>query len=425
MQHFLNILKKRDLVAQISHEDELNEILEKGNCDANGKRYGIYCGFDPSARSLHVGNMVQIVALRRAQQAGLQPVVLFGGATGLIGDPTGRTEMRPMLTRDEIDTCVKNFRKLVEPFFDMKVSNAPIFVNNMEWFESMSWIEFSRNIGVHFTIARLLASEFSKSRLEHGLTLMEMSYQLMQAYDFKVLFEKHNCIMQLGGNDQWSNVLAGADLIRRALGKKAFALTTPLLVGSDGKKYGKTAGNAVWIDSSMTPPFDFFQFFRNTADADVSLVERVFSFKSDEELAVRKSKEINSIKEDLAVEICTYVHGKEEAEKALTAAQSLFAAAKSGEFSSEDLESLPKTKVEQGQVQPSGLDILEAFVISKLCASKGEARRILEGGGVTVNGEKVTDFKKRIREEDFLSKYNKGCLLKKGKKDYHLLYMSR
>jgi tyrosyl-tRNA synthetase len=408
-------LRERGLIAQISHEEELEQLLRKGNQNEKGETYSVYCGFDPTASSLHVGNLAALMMLRRAQNAGLQPIVLFGGATGLIGDPTGRTEMRPMNTKDQISEYIENFKLLVNHYFRFDVPNPPIFVNNIDWIGSMSWIEFSRNVGSHFTVARLLSAEVNKTRFqEGGLTFMELGYQLLQSYDFLHLYQNYNCIIQFGGDDQWSNILGGADLIRRVTSGKAFAVTTPLLVGSDGKKFGKTAGNAIWLDSKITSPYDFFQFFRNVHDADVINMLKVFTLKNMEEIEkLFTNPNINQIKETMAFEITKIVHGEVEANKALEAAKILF----SGQTG--DLTNAPTTYLTQLEIEV-GVDILSLLIKCGLSPSRGEARKLVQGNGLNFNGEKLTDFTYKISEKDFNTPQS-AIVLRKGKKDYHLV----
>lgn len=416
-QTFLEHLKDRNLVAQSSHEDELGELLKKGPIDASGKRYAVYAGFDPTARSLHVGHLVVLLALRRAQDCGLTPIVLFGGATALIGDPTGRTDMRPMQTRAQIDESIENFKKLVQHYFRYDVENKPVYVNNIDWTEKMTWIDFARDVGVHFTIARLLASEFGKTRLENGLTFMELSYQLMQANDFMVLNREYNCVLQIGGNDQWSNILAGADLIRRTSSRKAFALTTPLLAGKDGRKYGKTAGNAYWIDGTMLSPYEFFQFIRNIADDDIDLFFRAFlNTPMDEVRRLSSGAEpINAVKENLAYDITKLVHGKTHADEALTSARALFAG------QGLDLSAVPTCEIPEAEFG-AGLNFLDVLVRAGISPSKSEARRLIQGNGLSLNNEKVSDVNGQLKPEHFETEH-KGALFKKGKKDYTLVVL--
>lgn len=414
---FLSLLKERDLVAQVSHEDELSELLSKGPVDANGKRYAAYCGFDPTARSLHVGNLVGIMGLRRAQDCGLTPIVVFGGATGLVGDPTGRTEMRQMHAKEQIDEFIANFKALVGRYFRHDVPNPPVYVNNIDWLGGMSWMDFLRDVGVHFTIARLLAAEVNKTRFEAGgLTFMELGYQLLQAYDFLHLSRAHNCIVQVGGNDQWSNILAGADLIRRVDARKAFAVTFPLLVGSDGRKYGKSAGNATWLDPQMTSPYEFFQFFRNVPDADIALLRRIFTFDPMEGVSRDAmggaGLDVNAVKAKMAFDITALVHGEEEAGKALDAAKALFAGGG-------DLSSAPSSAVTRAEVE-QGLGFVQLLVRTGLCPSNGEARKLIQGNGLTVNGERYADAAGKVTPAHFETEQG-ALVLRKGKKDYHLV----
>lgn len=416
-QTFLEHLKDRNLVAQTSHEDELAELLKKGSHDPNGKRYAVYAGFDPTARSLHVGHLVVLLALRRAQDCGLTPIVLFGGATALIGDPTGRTDMRPMQTRAQIDESIENFKKLVQHYFRYDVENKPVYVNNIDWTEKMTWINFARDVGIHFTIARLLASEFGKTRLENGLTFMELSYQLMQANDFMILNRDYNCVLQIGGNDQWSNILAGADLIRRTSSRKAFALTTPLLAGKDGRKYGKTAGNAYWIDGSMLSPYEFFQFIRNIADDDIDLFFRAFLNTPMNEVRRLASgaEPINTVKENLAYEITKLVHGAAYADEALASARALFAG------QGLDLSAVPTCEIPKAEFG-DGMGFLDVLVRAGISPSKGEARRLIQGNGLALNNEKISDVTGQLKSEHFETEH-KGALFKKGKKDYTLVVL--
>lgn len=408
-------LRKRGLIAQISHEEELEQILEKGNQNTEGVRYSVYCGFDPTAASLHVGNLAALMLLRRAQDAGLQPIVLFGGATGLIGDPTGRTEMRPMNTKDQIAQYIENFKLLVNRYFRFDVPNPPIFVNNIDWIGQISWLDFSRDIGRHFTVARLLSAEVNRTRFdEGGLTFMELGYQILQSYDFLHLYRSYNCIMEFGGDDQWSNILGGADLIRRVVGGKAFAVTTPLLVASDGKKFGKTAGNAVWLDANLFSPYEFFQFFRNVHDADIRKMLNVYTLKSLEEIEeILMNDNINQVKETMAFEITKLVHGEEEALKAVAAAKTFF----SGQ--SGDLSTAPTITITKNDLS-AGIDILAVLIKCGFSSSRGEARKLVQGNGLTYNNKKLTDFNYKIQENDFITEHN-AIVLRKGKKDYHLV----
>lgn len=418
-ESFLQTLQARGLVAQVSFPQELEELFHAER-PAGAKALAVYCGFDPTAKSLHIGHLVLLLGLRRAQMAGLQPIILFGGATGLVGDPTGRTDMRPMNTPEQIDAYIANFRKLVDRYFETDVPNAPLYVNNADWISPMSWLRFAREVGVHFTVARLLAAEVNRSRYEEGgLTFMELGYQLLQSYDFLHLYRTHGCVLQMGGNDQWSNILSGADLIRRVDQGKAFALTFPILPGNDGRKIGKTSGNAVWLDPEMTPPYDLFQHFRNWDDKALDLLFRVFTFFTLEEIAGlfhSYRDDINSLKELLAFEVTRMVHGEPAAVAARDAARALFS--KDGPRAV----GAPTTEVSAAEVD-AGLDLLEALVRTGLTSSKGEGRKLIQGNGLTVNGEKVADVQLKLGPAHFLDEHG-GCLLRKGKKDFHLLKIS-
>ncbi len=417
--NFFDAMKSRGLVASVSHEEELALVLGEAAQAVSGslaEPSSVYAGFDPTAPSLHVGHLVPLFGLRRAQLAGLRPIVLFGGATGLVGDPTGRSEMRQLNTEEQIAGFVENYKALTRRYFDNQAANAPLFLNNIDWLGKMSWISFARDVGVHFTIARLLAAEVNKTRFEAGgLTFLELGYQLLQAYDFLHLSREHNCVIQLGGNDQWSNILAGADLIRRTESRKAFALTFPLLTAADGSKIGKTAGNAVWLDPSLFSPYDFFQYFRNVQDADVEMFMKTFTFFENEEIAelcdVKKTS-VNAAKERLAVEVTTLVHGEEEAQRSLRAAKALFA----GEGAPDDAPSLELKKADL----EAGVFSVEILVTAELCKSKSEARKLIQGNGYSVNGKKVTDINHKLKWED-LSGAPPFATLRKGKKDYLLI----
>ncbi len=416
--HFIAKLRDRGLIAQISHEEELNQILAKSYGNDKGIPYAVYCGFDPTASSLHVGNLAAMMMLRRAQEEGLTPIVLFGGATGMIGDPTGRTEMRPMNSKEQIASFIENFKILAMRYFKFDVPNPPVFVNNLDWIGNMTWIDFARDVGSHFTVARLLAAEVNKTRfVEGGLTFMELGYQLLQSYDFLHLYQSYNCIAQFGGDDQWSNILGGADLIRRVAQGKAFAITTPLLVGSDGKKFGKTAGNAVWLDPKLTSPYEFFQFFRNVHDDDVGKMLKVFTLFSLAEItSIISTNNINEAKEKMAFEITKIVHGEQAASQALETARSLF----SGQM--QDLSSMPTTQLSQEDLKEE-CDILNLLVRCQLAPSRGEGRKLIQGGGLYFNEEKITDFNYTITEQDFNNKH-KAIILRKGKKSYHLVTLN-
>ncbi len=416
-ENFIHKLKARGLIAQISHEEELIEMFAQPRTENQSYPFSAYCGFDPTAPSLHVGNLAALLLLRRAQDAGIQPIVLFGGATGLIGDPTGRTEMRPMNSKEQINQYIENFSRLAARYFRFDVVQKPLFVNNADWIGPMSWLDFSTKIGVHFTVARLLSAEVNKTRLEQGgLTFMELGYQLLQSFDFLNLYENHKCLIQFGGDDQWSNLLGGTDLIRRVKQGKAFAVTTPLLVGSDGKKFGKTAGNAIWLDPKLTSPYDFYQFFRNVQDGDLEKLWKVFTFVSLEEIAeIISTKNINEAKEMLAFEVTKLVHGEEAALTSQTTSRSLFSGIQTNHAGA------PATIISTEQAN-GGLDILELLVLSQLCPSRTEAKKLIQGGGLLYNGEKLSEVFYKIKPEDFMNE-NKFVLLRKGKKHFHMIKM--
>lgn len=413
-QNFFRHLKERGLIALVNDEAALEQLCEQGPVGEDGKRRAIYAGFDPTAKSLHIGHLVPLLLLRRAQDFGWTPVILFGGATGLIGDPTDRTDMRPMSTPAQIAEYIACFDKLIRRYFRYDVPNAPVIVNNLDWIGPMSWIEFAREVGVHFTVARLLQSDVNRRRFEAGgLTFMEMGYQLLQAYDFFHLFKTRNCVMQVGGNDQWSNVLAGTELIRRVAGERAFCFTLPLITDAAGNKLGKTSGNAVWIDGSLFAPYDFFQYLRNVPDSLVPQLFRALTFLPNEEIErLAASEDINRLKERLAHEVTSLVHGREEADKALEAAHALFGGGG-------DLASAPSTDIPENELQ-AGIEIADLLVRVGLCPSKGEARRLVTGNGLTVNEERVADPKRRITLAD-LNEKTGGVLLRKGKKEYHIV----
>lgn len=422
--NFFDAMTSRRLVAQVSHEEELTELLSRDLAKAQtpsantsaAKPLSVYAGFDPTARSLHVGHLVPLLGLRRAQDSGLRPIVLFGGATGLVGDPTGRTEMRKLNTAADIAQYIENYKKLTIHYFDDESPRPPLYLNNHDWLGEMSWITFARDVGVHFTIARLLAADVNRTRFESGgLTFLELGYQLLQAYDFLHLYRNHNCVIQLGGNDQWSNILAGADLIRRTEQGKAFALTFPLLTAADGSKIGKTAGNAVWLDPDLMSPYDFFQYFRNIQDADLAACLRTFTFleaNEIDELCNPDRTGINAAKERLAHEVTRIVHGVDEANKARGAARALF----SGEGAPDDAPSYSRATDEW----TTGLLCVDVLVDSGLCKSKSEARKLIQGGGVSLNGAKVTDINHTITQADLTGSPPIGTL-RKGKKEFLVL----
>ncbi|NBO39162.1 tyrosine--tRNA ligase [bacterium] len=415
--NFYAHMEERGLIEQTNDAAGLSEALKLA-ADKSPRDYpGVYCGFDPTAKSLTLGHLVPLLGLRRAQDHGLRPIVLFGGATGLIGDPTGRTDMRPMNTQEDIAGYIANFTQLVGRYFRFDVPNTPVFVNNIDWIGPMTWLDFARNVGVHFTVAKLLSADVNKSRLEHGLTFMEMGYQLLQSFDFLELFRKYNCILQTGGNDQWSNLLGGTDLIRRVEHKHAFCFTQPLIVDSQGRKLGKTSGNAIWLDPSMTSPYEFFQYLRNIPDENLEQTLRQLTFLPLSEIRTLCSPETNpnKAKERLAWEVTHLVHGKEEADKALAAAHALFEGGG-------DLSAAPRVQIAVADVN-TGLDVVSLLAKVGVCPSKSEARRLVQGNGLLLNGEKCADVNYKLQPADFKHECG-GLLIRKGKKDYTIVELN-
>ncbi len=397
----------RGLVANLSHEEEFLAW-------AGANQGTVYCGVDPTAPSLHLGNLVPLLGLRRFQELGFTPIVLFGGATGLVGDPTGRNEMREMRSPEEIAQFIKNFKRLAARWFLEDVPNGAVFVNNLDWMGGMGFLEFGREVGRHFTVARLLASEVNRTRFDSGgLTFLELGYQLLQAYDFLHLRRTRGCVLQLGGSDQWANILAGADLIRRMDGGQAFALTFPLLVGKDGRKLGKTAGNALWLDASLTSAYEFYQYLRDLGDDDVLLAGRLLlpgTRERFDQWAQGIPRDVNAAKASLAYEVTAFVHGAEAAASAQLASQALFLGGGS-------LEGAPTTVVSAHEAG-EGLGITELLVRTGLAMSKTEARKLIQGRGVRVFDLVVEDPVRRLTGADFRDGV---VLLRKGKKDFRVI----
>lgn len=400
-------LQERGLIAQVTDEEEIRELINNG-----GARF--YIGFDPTADSLHVGHFMALCLMKRLQMAGNKPVVLIGGGTGMIGDPSGKTDMRTMMTTETIDHNCACFKKQMERFIEFGEDKA-IMVNNADWLLNLKYVELLRDVGACFSVNTMLKAECYKQRMERGLTFLEFNYMIMQAYDFLHLHNNYGCNMQFGGDDQWSNMLAGTDLIRRKTGDDAYAMTITLLLNSEGKKMGKTVNGAVWLDPNKTTPFEFYQYWRNVADADVMKCLRMLTFIPLEEIAeIEKwdDNRINEKKELLAFELTKLVHGEEEAKNAQNAARSLFSG-------NGDDENIPSTEFTSSEVS-EGLDIIGVLQKTNLVTSKSEARRLIEQGGVLVNGNKVEDISAVITEDDFEQGY---VLIKKGKKVYHKLLM--
>ena len=371
-QNVMDTLRARGFIKQTVYEDELYEKL-------GSESVPFYIGFDPTADSLHVGHFMQLIAMRHMQDAGHKPIILIGGGTGMIGDPSGRTDMRSMMTRETVKYHVECFKKQMSRFIRFEGENGAIIVDNADWLLDLNYIDFLREIGANFSVNKMLTAECYRSRMEKGLTFLEFNYMLMQAYDFLVLFRKYGCQLELGGDDQWSNILAGADLIRRKEQKPAFAMTFTLLTTSEGKKMGKTQKGAVWLDENKTSPYEFYQYWRNTADADVEKCLKLLTFLPLEEIAAlceHKDERINRAKEVLAYELTKLVHGEEKAKAAETQARAAFGG---------------EGDIPERAIPADTQTVLQALVATGLCKSNGEARRLVEQGGVTINGEKVTD----------------------------------
>lgn len=397
-------LKARGLIAQCTNEDKVKDLLDN-------HKTTFYIGFDATADSLHVGHFLQLVVMSRLQQAGHRPIALIGGGTTMIGDPTGKTSMRKMLTKEEIEHNAECFRKQMRRLVDFSDDKA-VMMNNADWILQFNYMDFLREVGVHFSVNRMLTAECFKSRLEKGLSFIEFNYMLLQSYDFLHLYRTMDCKLELGGDDQWSNIINGADLIRRVDGKEdAYGLTFTLLTTSEGKKMGKTEKGAVWLDPEKTSPYDFFQYWRNVGDADVIRCMKLLTFVPLEEIAEFEKLEgagLNQVKERLAYEITTMVHGKEEADKALSAAKALFEGGASDE-------NMPSTILTEIDFSGGQIGILSLLVKCGLAASNGEARKLVQGGGISLDGEKIADPKIMLTVSDFAD----SRVIKKGNKTYH------
>ena len=404
-KNVMDTLRERGFIKQTVYEEELYKLL-------GSESVPFYIGFDPTADSLHVGHFMQLIAMKHMQDAGHKPIVLIGGGTGMIGDPSGRTDMRLMMTRETVDYHCECFRKQMSKFIKFGGDNGAIMVNNADWLLNLNYIDFLRDIGVHFSVNKMLSAECFKSRYERGLSFFEFNYMLMQAYDFLVLYKKYGCKLELGGDDQWSNILAGADLIRRKEQQPAFAMTFTLLTTSDGRKMGKTAKGAVWLDENKTSPYEFYQYWRNVDDADVIKCLNLLTFVPVEEIremAKAEGSAINAVKERLAYEVTALVHGKEEADKAQEAARALFGA---GSASA----NMPSTTVGEDIFAQDAVSVIDLLVLTKLAPSRGEARRLIEQGGIAVDDVKVTSLTESVKKAAFDKGY---VVLKKGKKAFH------
>ena len=393
----------RGLIAQVTNEPEIREMVNNGKAT-------FYIGFDPTADSLHVGHFMALCLMKRLQMAGNKPIALLGGGTGMIGDPSGKSDMRKMLTPETIQHNIDCFKKQMSRFIDFSDGKA-IMVNNADWLMNLNYIDVLREVGACFSVNKMLSFECYKQRWERGLTFLEFNYMIMQSYDFYYMFQHYGCNMQFGGDDQWSNMLGGTELIRRKLGKDAYAMTITLLTDSQGKKMGKTAGNAVWLDPNKTSPFEFYQYWRNVGDADVMKCIRMLTFlplEQIDEMSTWKDQRLNEAKEILAYELTKMVHGEEEAEKAQNAARALFSGAA-------DTEHMPTTQLTDADLNDGSIGILTLMVKAGLAASNGEARRLVVQGGVLVDGEKVAAPTVSFTAEQL----SKGIVIKKGKKVYH------
>ncbi|WP_305303262.1 tyrosine--tRNA ligase [Romboutsia ilealis] len=395
-------LVARGLVAQVTDEDELKELINAGKAK-------FYIGFDATADSLHVGHFMTLCLMKRLQMAGNKPIALVGGGTTMIGDPSGRTDMRQMMTPKQINHNCECFKKQMSKFIDFGEDKA-LLVNNADWLLDLNYVDLLREVGAQFSVNRMLTAECYKNRMERGLSFLEFNYMIMQAYDFYHLYEKYGCQMQLGGNDQWSNMLAGTDLIRRKLGENAYAMTITLLLNSEGNKMGKTANGAVWLDPNKTSPFEFYQYWRNVADADVFKCMRMLTFLSLEEIEEIEKWEgnrINEAKEVLAFELTKLVHSEEEAIKAQESSRALFSGAAHAD--------MPTTEIEEADLTDGAIDLISLLVKAELAPTRSEARRNIEQGGVTVDGEKVSDVKATFTKDALAGD---GMVIKRGKKKF-------
>ena len=395
-------LQARGLIAQVTDEEEIRELVNNGKAT-------FYIGFDPTADSLHVGHFMALCLMKRLQMAGNRPIALLGGGTGMIGDPSGRSDMRTMMTKETIDHNCECFKKQMSKFIDFSEGKA-ILANNADWLLNLNYIELLRDVGACFSVNNMLRAECYKQRMEKGLSFLEFNYMIMQSYDFLMLYQKYGCNMQFGGDDQWSNMLGGTELIRRKLGKNAYAMSITLLLNSEGKKMGKTQKGAVWLDPNKTSPFEFYQYWRNIADADVLKCLRMLTFlpiEQIDEMDKWEGSQLNTAKEILAFELTKLVHSEEEAQKAQESARALFGSGTAAE--------MPTAKLSEADLKDGNIDILDLLVKSGLVSSRSEGRRAVEQGGVSMDGEKVTDFRATFAGEDF---HGEGKVLKRGKKNF-------
>ncbi|MCD7832845.1 MAG: tyrosine--tRNA ligase [Lachnospiraceae bacterium] len=403
-------LVARGLIAQVTDEDKIRDLVNNGKAT-------FYIGFDPTADSLHVGHFMALCLMKRLQMAGNKPIALIGGGTAMIGDPSGRTDMRQMMTPETIRHNGDCFKVQMSRFIDFSDDKA-LMVNNADWLMKLNYVELLREVGAHFSVNRMLTAECYKQRMERGLSFLEFNYMIMQSYDFYMLFQKYGCNMQFGGDDQWSNMLGGTELIRRKLGKDAYAMTITLLLNSEGKKMGKTQSGAVWLDPNKTSPFDFYQYWRNVADADVLKCLRMLTFLPLEQISEmdkREGSQLNTAKEILAYELTALVHGEEEAKKAQEGARALFA----GGGNAADM---PTAEITEADLDENGaIELISLLLKAGLVPSRSEGRRAIEQGGVTVDGEKVTDIKAVVAGEKFAD----GLVLKRGKKNFRKVLLKK
>jgi tyrosyl-tRNA synthetase len=405
MANVIDVLVERGYIEQFTHEEELRELLDK-------EKITFYIGFDPTADSLHVGSFIQMMVMAHMQRAGHRPIVLLGGGTAMIGDPSGKTDMRKMLTMEQIEHNAACYKKQFERVIDFSDGKA-IMANNADWLMKLNYVDFLREIGVHFSVNRMLSAESVKQRLERGLTFLEFNYMLMQGYDFYELHERFGCVLQFGGNDQWTNIISGVELVRKKLQKPAFGVTIALLTNSQGQKMGKTVSGALWLDKEKTSPYDFYQYFRNVDDADVQKCLALLTFLPMGEvrrLGALEGSKINDAKKVLAFEVTKLIHGEEEAVKAQAAAEALFAGGA-------DMSAVPTTEVAKDQI---GVSIVDLLVNTKIMPSKGEARRLIQQGGLTVNDEKVEDSNMVVAEKDFV---DGSMMIRRGKKNYNRIVL--
>ncbi len=400
MQNIFDILEQRGYIEQLTHEKEMRELFEK-------ESVSFYIGIDPTANSMHIGHFVALMVASILQKAGHRPIILMGGGTAEIGDPSGRTDMRQMLTREQLDANVEAIKKQAERFVSFEGENAAIIVNNKDWLLDLNYIDFMKEIGSKFTVAKMISQECYKNRLETGLTFFEMGYLLLQSYDFLYLHDKYNCKMQIGGNDQWSNIIGGVELIRKIGTEDSYGLTFKLLTNSEGKKMGKTAKGALWLNPEKTSPYEFYQYWRNVADTDVRKILCLLTFLPMEEidrLSSLEGEKINEAKKIAAFEITKLIHGEEEAKKAEESANALF----SGNGNAENM---PTTKIDD-----TNISIVDALVLTGIAPSKGQARTLISQGGVTLNDQKIDDINFKLSDSNFENGY---AIIKKGKKIYH------